>query len=62
MSTFIPLRLRLVSLKLGPNPLPLGAINRIKELTIPLTANPETPFEIELGAVQLRGDALTIGR
>ena len=54
------LALRLVSLSLGPNPLPTGAINRIKELTIPLSANPETPFAIDLPGVTIKDGWLSV--
>lgn len=54
------LRLRLVSLKVGPNPVPVAAINRIKELTISLEPNPETPFAIELPGLTLKGGRLTV--
>lgn len=54
------LRLRVVSLKLGPNPLPVAAINRIKELTISLEPNTEMPFAIDLPGLTLRGGRLTV--
>jgi hypothetical protein len=51
---------RFVSLKLAGTPLPVAAINRIKELTVPLEANPETPFSIELAGLTLKDDRLTV--
>lgn len=54
------LKLRIVSLRLGPNPVPVGALNRIKELTVSLEPNPETPFAIELPSLTLKGGHLTV--
>ena len=54
------LKLRIISLRLGPNPVPVAAINRIKELTISLEPNPETPFAIELPSLTLKGGRLSV--
>jgi hypothetical protein len=54
------LKLRIVSLRLGPNPVPVGALNRIKELTVSLEPNPETPFAIELPGLSLKAGHLTV--
>jgi hypothetical protein len=54
------LLLRFVSIKAAGNSIPVAAINRIKELTIPLDANPETPFSIDLPGLTIADDRLTI--
>lgn len=54
------LALRLAALRLGPVRLPVAALNRIKELTISLRPNPETPFAIEVPGLTLKDGRLTV--
>lgn len=54
------LKVDILSAKLGGMSLPLSVFREIKELTIPLYPNPETPFAIELPGLTIAGGRLSI--
>ncbi|MBI4061490.1 MAG: hypothetical protein HY403_08680 [Elusimicrobia bacterium] len=54
------LKIDIVSVRLGGLDVPLSTFREIKELTIPLYPNPETPFAIELPGLTIAGGRLTI--
>lgn len=54
------LRIDIMSVRLAGLTVPLSMFKEIKELTIPLYPNPETPFAIELPGLTIAGGRLTI--
>jgi len=54
------LRVRVLSASYMGTPLPIALFKPIKELTISLAPNPETPFAIELPGLTLKNDRLTV--
>lgn len=54
------LKVDIMSVRLAGIAVPLSMFREIKELTIPLYPNPETPFAIELPGLTLAGGRLTI--
>lgn len=46
--------------RLGVTPLPASVLNRIKELTVSLDPNPETPFAIDFPGLTVKNGKLTI--
>jgi len=54
------LKIDILSVRLAGITVPLSVFREIKELTIPLTPNPETPFTIELPGLTIADDRLTI--
>ena len=54
------LRVRVISASYMGTPLPLALFRPIKELTLSLDANPETPFAVDLPGITLKNDRLTV--
>jgi hypothetical protein len=54
------LRVRVISASYMGTPLPVMLFRPIKELTISLDPNPETPFSIELSGITMKGGRLTV--
>lgn len=54
------LKVDILSAKLAGAKLPLSVFREIKELTVPLYPNPETPFAIEFPGLTIAGGRLTI--
>ncbi|UPT73696.1 MAG: hypothetical protein M0D55_17880 [Elusimicrobiota bacterium] len=54
------LKIGILSAKLAGASVPLSMFREIKELTIPLYPNPETPFAIELPSLTISGGRLTV--
>lgn len=54
------LKIDLLSVRLAGLTVPLSMFREIKELTIPLYPNPETPFAIELPGLTIANGRLTI--
>lgn len=54
------LKIDIMSVRLGGLSVPLSMFREIKELTIPLYPNPETPFAIELPGLTIANGRLTI--
>jgi len=54
------LKIDIMSVRLAGISVPLSMFREIKELTIPLYPNPETPFAIELPGLTIAGGRLTI--
>jgi hypothetical protein len=54
------LKIALVAVRLGGMSVPLSVFREIKELTIPLYPNPETPFTIDLPGLTIADGRLTI--
>lgn len=53
--------LRLGEVRLGASPLPAGMLGRFREIVVPFTPNPETPFFISVPSLKISGGKLTIG-
>jgi hypothetical protein len=54
------LRVRLISVSYMGSPVPVSLFKPVKELTISLAPNPETPFAIDLPGLTLRDGTLTV--
>ncbi len=54
------LRVRVVSASYMGTPLPSFLFRPVKELTVSLAANPETPFDIDLAGLTLKNGLLTV--
>jgi hypothetical protein len=54
------LKIDILSVRLGGLSVPLSMFKEIKELTVPLYPNPETPFAIELPGLTIANGRLTI--
>ena len=54
------LKIDIMSVRLAGVSVPLSVFREIKELTIPLYPNPETPFAIELPGLTIANGRLTI--
>lgn len=54
------LKIDILSVRLGGLTVPLSVFREIKELTVPLYPNPETPFAIELPGLTIANGRLTI--
>ena len=54
------LKIRIMSVSLAGISVPLSLFREIKELTVSLDPNPETPFAIDLPGLTIAGGRLTI--
>jgi len=54
------IKIEILTARLGGLNIPLSVFREIKELTIPLYPNPETPFTIELSGLRIANGRLTI--
>ncbi|MDO8757323.1 MAG: hypothetical protein Q7J64_04880, partial [Elusimicrobiota bacterium] len=54
------IKIDLMSVNLAGIAVPLSMFREIKELTVPLYPNPETPFFVDLPGLTIAGGRLTI--